>query len=55
MTYHKCLQLGQVTMTCHKYLQLGPKLYEIYLSKDKIYLNITFVQNLNVKLYTLSF
>jgi hypothetical protein len=39
----------QVIMTLHENLQLGPKLHEIYLSKDKIYLDPTFVQNLKIK------
>jgi hypothetical protein len=39
----------QVIMTLHENLQLCPKLHEIYLSKDKIYSNTTFVQNLKCK------
>jgi hypothetical protein len=45
----------QVIMTLHENLQLCPKLHEIYLTKDKIYLNTTFVQNLKLKLCTLGF
>jgi hypothetical protein len=45
----------QVIMTLHENLHLCPKLYEIYLSKDKIYLNTTSIQNLKLKLCTLGF
>jgi hypothetical protein len=39
----------QVIMTFHENLQLYPKLHEIYLSEDKIYSNIIFVQNLKCR------
>jgi hypothetical protein len=45
----------QVIMTLHENMQSYPKLHEIYLSKDKIYLNTTIVQNFKFKRCTLGF
>jgi hypothetical protein len=45
----------QVIMILHENMQLCPKLYKIYLNKDKTLLNLTFVQSLKLKLCTLGF
>jgi hypothetical protein len=45
----------QVIMTLHENLQLCPKLHEIYLSKDKTYLNTTLIQILKFKAVYLEF
>jgi hypothetical protein len=45
----------QVIMTLHENLQSYPKLHEIYLSKDEIYLNTTSVQNIKFKMVYFGF
>jgi hypothetical protein len=45
----------QVIMTSHENLQMCPKLYEIYPSKDKSNSNTTFVQNLTCKAISFGF